>query len=204
MSFVVRNTSPIGWIPILLLKVWEYGPKVLVNYILGAILIFIPIILTSTYLDSLFYGQLTIVPWNFIKVNVFQGLSQTFGSDPPLLYFTKEIPIRMNILLPFLILGTWWYVKDCRAKRQSPFLVTYALSIVGFLSLISHKEPKFLLPIFPVFFIIIAKYLQDTFQKTNPGLIKTLTVLSILIELATNIWFVHYHEIGGFAPIKHV
>jgi len=48
---------------------------VIINYIIGAMTIFLPIFGTSVALDSVYYGEFTVVPWNFIKVNVFQGLS---------------------------------------------------------------------------------------------------------------------------------
>ena len=54
------------------------------NYIVGFLLIFAPMVAAATAIDSWYYGALTIVPWNFIKINVFEGLSQTFGSDPVL------------------------------------------------------------------------------------------------------------------------
>jgi len=45
------------------------------NYIYGFVLIFTPMVGLATAIDSWYYGALTIVPWNFIKVNVFDGLS---------------------------------------------------------------------------------------------------------------------------------
>lgn len=160
LSFVVRNTSPIGWVPILIVKALEIGfMATLSNYILGFITIFLPMFSLATFLDSKFYGTLTIVPWNFIKVNVFEGLSQTFGSDPMGKYILQEIPVRFNVLLPALILGLVHHYKVCRSKNMIPFLLIYIVSIVGFLSLITHKEPKFLLPVFPAMFIVIGQYL---------------------------------------------
>lgn len=69
---MIRNTAPIGWVPILLLKAGEIdSAAVIINYVIGAMTIFLPIFGTSVALDSLYYGEFTVVPWNFIKVNVF-------------------------------------------------------------------------------------------------------------------------------------
>ena len=85
ISFVIRNTSPLAWVVLLLLKAWElrwhdkskkspenqYMLLMIVQYIKVFFLIFLPIFTIATALDSIFYGKLTCVPWNFIKVNVF-------------------------------------------------------------------------------------------------------------------------------------
>jgi len=156
LSFILRNTSPIGWVPILVCKAFELGLfEMICNYLKGFVVIFMPMFILATAIDSYYYGALTIVPWNFIKVNVFQGLSQTFGSDPIEKYIAQEIPVRFNIFLPVLILGMIAHWKVCRNQQKVPYLVIYCFSIIGFLSLISHKEPKFLLPVFPPCFIII-------------------------------------------------
>lgn len=115
ISFVIRNTSPIGWVVILLYKAcYTNGGspnaktefwKMIRNYILSFFVIFLPIFALSIWLDSKFYGSFTVVPYNFINVNVFEGLSQTFGADPPDKYISLEIPARFNIFFPVLVLG---------------------------------------------------------------------------------------------------
>ena len=118
MSFVIRNTSPIGWVPILLMKAGEIDfATVMVNYVNGALIIFLPIFGISVAADSYYYGEMTIVPWNFIKINVFEGLSQTFGSDPLFKYIQVELPARYNIFFPCVILGTYHFVKQSWANR---------------------------------------------------------------------------------------
>ena len=146
-----------GWIFILLLKAYEINFwKCTWNYVKGFFVVFLPVFATSVALDSYFYGEFTIVPYNFIKVNVLDGLSQSFGADPLMKYFVVELPARLNIYFPCLVLGIFYHLKVCRSKNQTPYLIYFMFSYLIFLSLISHKEPKFLLPIFPVCFLVIA------------------------------------------------
>jgi len=119
-------------------------------------------------------------------------------------YVAQEIPVRFNIFLPTLVFGVVHYVRVCRSLNKLPYLVIYSISIVTFLSLISHKEPKFLLPIFPPCFIIIGQYLQYSLSKTRPGLLKAYVLQGVLIELYISIWFVHFHEIGAWGPMNHI
>ena len=84
---------------------------VFMNYIIGAMVIFLPIFGISVAADTYYYDEMTAVPWNFIKVNVFDGLSQTFGSDPLLKYFLVELPARYNIFFPCVVLGIFHYTR---------------------------------------------------------------------------------------------
>ena len=83
----------------------------LINYIIGFFILFIPIFGLSTYLDCSFYGTLTFVPWNFIRVNIIEGLSATFGADPTWKYFTTELPARFNIYFPAAVIGLYYFTK---------------------------------------------------------------------------------------------
>lgn len=70
LSFMMRNTSPVGWIPLLIYKVIYDGS--LKALILSGIFIAIPIIGLCIGLDTLYFGadKLTITSLNFLEINV--------------------------------------------------------------------------------------------------------------------------------------
>ncbi len=148
--------------------------KMYLFYIICFIFIFLPIFATSIYFDSVFYGKLTFVPWNFIKFNILDGLRATFGADPLWKYLDTELPARFNIFFPIAVYGSYLYFKrsfgnlgksiyekgkgwSCTGKTQGyiPYLFIYIVVILTYLTKITHKEPKFLLPIFPPIFLLI-------------------------------------------------
>lgn len=47
-----------------------------------------------------------------------------------------------------------WSIKG-KAKGYTPYLFIYIAVILTYLTKIAHKEPKFLLPIFPPIFLFI-------------------------------------------------
>ena len=56
LSFMMRNTSPIGWIPLLAIKVLFEGA--LLPFIIAAFFVAIPIIVLTVYVDTMYYlGQ---------------------------------------------------------------------------------------------------------------------------------------------------
>lgn len=54
LSFVMRNTSPIGWLPLVIIKIIK--DKSLLAFIKSAILVSIPILAINTFIDTLYYG----------------------------------------------------------------------------------------------------------------------------------------------------
>ena len=50
---MMRNTSPVGWVPLLFFKIIKEGA--FVPFLLSGIFIALPLILSIIYLDSLFY-----------------------------------------------------------------------------------------------------------------------------------------------------
>jgi hypothetical protein len=70
--------------------------------------------------------------------------------------------------------------------------------------MISHKEPKFLLPIFPPFFLIIGDLISSKLLKNHSNKVKLLIVFDVILEILINIYFVKYHELGAFETINYI
>jgi len=47
------------------------------------------VVVLSCGLDYLFYGQMTLVAWNFVKFNVAQNVSAFYGTHPFHWYWTQ-------------------------------------------------------------------------------------------------------------------
>lgn len=55
ISFMMRNTSPVGWVPLLFLKVKNDGA--FLPFLLSGIFFALPIIALCIYLDSVYYWR---------------------------------------------------------------------------------------------------------------------------------------------------
>eukprot|EP00866_Antonospora_locustae_P002056 jgi/Antlo1/2056/642 len=96
--------------------------------------------------DSLYYKEFVLVPFNFIKVNVFSGVSNLFGSQP-LFSHVFFAAVLLGITLPVAF----------RHGRHFPGISASVFLFAVFYSLLSHKEMRFILPIVPFCNIIAAK-----------------------------------------------
>lgn len=99
----MRNTSPIGWIPLLAHKVLFKGA--LIPFILSGIFVAVPIIGLCTFVDSMYYGgeEWTFTGINFLKVNVVHGLSKYFGEDPWYWYIGAFAPLNYTAIYPLVL-----------------------------------------------------------------------------------------------------
>jgi alpha-1,2-mannosyltransferase len=117
-------------------------------------------------LDSLFYGRLTVTPWNIIQYNVFPDAKRgpnLYGTEPWSFYFLN-LGLNFNVLLPLALASLpalcVTYVFDRKrlggigAPDQSNTYNIMALRLapvylwIGLLSLQAHKEERFMYPIY--------------------------------------------------------
>lgn len=110
ISFVMRNTSPIGWIPLLLHKIIFDGS--FIPFLKSGFIVAIPTIFAAILIDSWFYGfenGLTFTSYNFLKVNLIHGFSKYFGENHPLWYLFATLPYTTTALAPFTLFAMCYY-----------------------------------------------------------------------------------------------
>lgn len=102
---MMRNTSPVGWIPLLFIKIIKENS--LIPFLLGGIFIAIPMIIGCIWIDSIMYGskEWVVTSYNFLKMNIVMGLSKSFGEDPWHWYITFMIPVNITVLTPFALIS---------------------------------------------------------------------------------------------------
>jgi hypothetical protein len=117
VSFMLRNTSPIGWIPLLFYKVIKEGS--LKPFIIAFFIVSLPIIGISVFLDTLYYGgdTITLTSINFLTVNLLDGSSRYFGDDPMISYIFVFMPLIFTVLYPFTFIALVLYYKDSLNKK---------------------------------------------------------------------------------------
>lgn len=97
VGFMMRNTSPVGWIPLLVVKIVYDGA--FLPFLTSGVFVALPVIFGIVYLDSIYYMgantsssgtsldthsqdkkfEWTLTGYNFLKINVLDGLSKYFG-----------------------------------------------------------------------------------------------------------------------------
>ncbi|KAF9801694.1 hypothetical protein IEO21_10055 [Rhodonia placenta] len=128
-----------------------------------AALLLVPVVA----LDTVFYGKLTIVPWNIIKYNVFPDANRgpdLYGTEPASFYISNLL-LNFNVLVPLALASipalaiTYAFDRKRLGERtifvdqSSPYtLMVIRLTPVylwlAVMTAQSHKEERFLFPIY--------------------------------------------------------
>ncbi|XP_059769230.1 GPI mannosyltransferase 3 isoform X3 [Balaenoptera ricei] len=134
LAFIIRPTAVIPWIPLLFRHFWQEQRKL--DLILHQ---FLPVgfvtLSFSLIIDRIFFGQWTLVQYNFLKFNVLQNVGSFYGSHPWHWYFSQGFPAVLGTHLPFFIHGCL-----LAPKRYRIFLVTVLWTLLVY-SHVHHPLP---------------------------------------------------------------
>lgn len=124
--------------------------------------------------DRLFFGEWTFPPYKWLNFNISQSLAVFYGSNPWHYYLLQGIPLLTTTFLPFALVGF------CQSSLPSSgvsllrsnslkVLSFCVLSMVASLSLISHKEVRFIYPLLPILHVLAAEPISSFFTTpTTP------------------------------------
>ncbi|KAK4043246.1 glycosyltransferase [Parachaetomium inaequale] len=128
------------------------------------------VLAVSLVSDRLYFGFWTFPPYKWLYFNISQSLAVYYGHMPWHYYLSQGVPLLTTTFLPFTLVGLY---KAASAKDLSPLqssilgtLNLTALTMITVLSLISHKEVRFIYPLLPILHILAAPYITAFFTQT--------------------------------------
>lgn len=115
----------------------------------------------GVYLDTLFYEEFTIAPYNYLKANILDDKASNFGTSPFFaylyLFLGKAIPPISLLLFAGFILGLKPLKKNIFLWSIVPFILIH--------SVIAHKEIRFMFPVSYLFIFISIYGLMKYFEQ---------------------------------------
>ncbi|KAI6899856.1 glycosyltransferase family 22 protein [Hortaea werneckii] len=168
---ILRPTNVLVWM-VLTVMLFRYDTSKIQTLAVRAVACGIIVLIVSLIADTAFYGKLTFPPLNFLQFNVVQSLSTFYGVNRPDYYFTEALALMLTTALPFAAIGLWEGLKRPAAKDteedracQLRHLLTWTiLTMMLALTLITHKEVRFIYPLLPMLHVIAAKPMADFFH----------------------------------------
>lgn len=159
----------------------------------------------SAIADRLFYGIWTFPPLRFLYFNIAQSLAVFYGRNDWHYYASQGYPLLLTTALPFALIGLYQTLKNpdstAADKVQTAIrvqLATVCLVMPFVLSLISHKEVRFIYPLLPALHILAAPPLVQFFypaissgsSRYTPRrlTLSFLVFASVVIALYTTLW----------------
>lgn len=167
--------------------------------------------------DRLFYGVWTFPPLRFLYFNLAQSLAVFYGRNRWDYYATEGYPLLLTTALPFALVGLY---RTLKIRAYSPAdqvqttirvqLATVCLVMPFVLSLISHKEVRFIYPLLPSLHILAAPPLVQYFypavysrsSRHTPQ--RLLLIFIVLVNVVIALYTTLYHASGTLDVITYL
>lgn len=170
----------------------------------------------SAPVDRLFYGVWTFPPLKFLYFNVAQSLAVFYGANDFSYYVTQGLPLLLTTALPFTLISLYRIIKHQRSAEPKWQTVQSQLALICLvmpliLSLISHKEVRFIYPLLPSLHLLTASPLVEFFgpaipQSSGPYYTpRRLTLIFILVVNAViALYTTIYHASGTINILSYL
>ncbi|KAI5928760.1 Alg9-like mannosyltransferase family-domain-containing protein [Camillea tinctor] len=171
----------------------------------------------SLLVDRQYFGNWTFPPFAWLHFNLAQDLAVFYGVNDWHYYLSQGIPLLCTTITPFVLQGlaksldaesSNWPVTTSNALKALTFTI---LTTVGSLSLVSHKEVRFITPLLPALHILAAPHVTAFFTTATaeaaatcppPALgwkRKPLLAAGLLVNLVVGGYLSYFH---AAAPIQ--
>ncbi|KAI1638852.1 Alg9-like mannosyltransferase family-domain-containing protein [Biscogniauxia mediterranea] len=123
----------------------------------------------SLLVDRQYFGSWTFPPFAWLHFNLAQDLAVFYGQNDWHYYLSQGIPLLCTTITPFALKGlvksldaesSNWPVTTSNALKALTFTI---LATVASLSLVSHKEVRFITPLLPALHILAAPHVTAFF-----------------------------------------
>jgi phosphatidylinositol glycan class B len=123
-------------------------------------------LLVSAISDRYYFGEWTFPPYQWFHFNISQDLAVFYGRNDWHYYLSQGLPLLLTAYVPFT-LAAFYQATSLPASNIRFILTTTIFVTIATLSLISHKEVRFIYPLLPLLHIVTAPTISSFFQPTT-------------------------------------
>ncbi|OHW91252.1 GPI mannosyltransferase 3 [Colletotrichum incanum] len=120
--------------------------------------------------DRLYFGEWAFPPYKFLYFNLSQSLAVLYGRNDWHYYLSQGLPLLSIAYLPFVLIALY-RPPSTSSKIRTQTLKTLSRTVyvmIATLSLVSHKEVRFIYPLLPILHVLAAAPLTDFFTSPAP------------------------------------
>ncbi|KAK2761273.1 glycosylphosphatidylinositol anchor biosynthesis [Arachnomyces sp. PD_36] len=175
------------------------------------------VLIFSILTDRLYYGIWTFPPLKFLYFNIAQSLAVFYGTNDWHYYLSQGLPLLLTTALPFSLVGLYHALIPPRSQTSTALnlpikrqLALICLFTSTTLSIISHKEVRFIYPLLPALHILTSAPLVEFFLPaiTSSSTTQIPRRLSLLFLILANIFIALYttlsHASGPLNILEYI
>jgi phosphatidylinositol glycan class B len=125
----------------------------------------------SVLIDRAYYRAWTFPPAKFLYFNIAQSLAIFYGKNDWHYYLSQGLPLLLTTALPFSLIGLYRALFPPQFPEPTHFNISIKRQLAAVcifmstaLSLIAHKEVRFIYPLLPALHILTSPSLVDFFH----------------------------------------
>ncbi|KAF2467088.1 uncharacterized protein BDR25DRAFT_292893 [Lindgomyces ingoldianus] len=212
---ILRPTNLLIWLTVTLPTLWQTSTRERYKLVREILFCGSAVFVCSLLSDKLYYQVWTLPPLRFLYFNIAQSLAVFYGRNRADYYLTEGLPLLLTTALPFAIVGFWQAlrgqstralkspIKDAVPCRIPGRLAWMVITMTLSLSMISHKEVRFLYPVLPFLHILSARPLCSFFSPLTPSRQAILT-LALLINVLIAGYTSQVHQRGVIDVLSYL
>ncbi|KAJ5514388.1 GPI mannosyltransferase [Penicillium fimorum] len=176
------------------------------------------ILAVSSVADRFFYGIWTFPPLRFLYFNIAQSLAVFYGSNDWHYYVSQGYPLLLTTMLPAALLGLYRTLMTQNSSVGNSLqtairvqLATVCLVMPFVLSLISHKEVRFIYPLLPCLHILAAPPLVQFFYPAiysrgypRHAPRRLILIFLVLVNVVIALYTTLYHASGTLNVLSYL
>ena len=195
LSIVMRPTSATFYIPLFLLHFYHSEDRF--TLLAKSVKITVIIFALCIGIDSLWFGEYTITPFNFLKINVLDNIAVFYGRNGFFgWYLTQGLPISCGFSFLFALVGI--FRRQRFSKVEQGLLITLVLNWFIFEIGSEHKEFRFIMSALPILAFFGAETAARVFQT------EWIKKLYIAVNLLIGIYLSMVHQRGPADLARHL
>ncbi|KAK2062455.1 Alg9-like mannosyltransferase [Colletotrichum caudatum] len=120
--------------------------------------------------DRLYFGEWAFPPYKFLYFNLSQSFAVFYGRNDWHYYLSQGLPLLSIAYLPFVLVALY-RPPSTPSKIRTQTLKTLSWTVyvvIATLSLVSHKEVRFIYPLLPILHVLAAAPLTSFFTSPAP------------------------------------
>ncbi|KAK7604082.1 hypothetical protein V9T40_004355 [Parthenolecanium corni] len=203
VACVMRPTAAIQWTPLCFFALKECSSPVKTLFS-KYIPIGLVVLISSTFLDSYFYGRLQLTWWNFLEFNVFHNVSANYSVQSLYWYFVLGLPVVLGpCIVPFYTAIASQMKDNIIDDIFSKVYQTVMFSLVLY-SFIPHKEFRFVLPLCPLM-VFVASYPISQWTVSLKKIYTYMLSTSVLLVSLFVFYYLSYqHQVATVKVMQHL